>query len=139
MSYTRPPDAAGKRPSSVMTPFAHLKAPPIEAPTTTEPSGKSTPEVSGETRPESTGSGVGLCSIVMYHKLMKMALDPDSPVPLYHQITEALSYRIATGRIPAGQRLPSVREAAKAWDVNMHTVRRAYGELSQRGLAWIFA
>ena len=68
---------------------------------------------------------------------MKMTLDPDSAVPLYHQITEALSYRIATGRIPPGQRLPSVREAATAWDVNMHTVRRAYGELSERGLVEI--
>ena len=75
-----------------------------------------------------------MCSIVVYHVLMKMTLDPDSAVPLYHQITEALSYRIATGRIPPGQRLPSVREAATAWDVNMHTVRRAYGELSERGL-----
>ena len=66
-----------------------------------------------------------------------MSLDADSPVPLYHQIAETLSYRIATGRIPPGQRLPSVREAAKAWDVNMHTVRRAYAELSERGLVEI--
>jgi len=68
---------------------------------------------------------------------MKLMLAPDSPVPLYHQIAETLSYRIATGRIPAGDRLPSVREAAEAWGVNLHTVRRAYGELAQRGLVEI--
>ncbi len=28
---------------------------------------------------------------------MKLRLDPASPVPLYHQIVEALRYRIATG------------------------------------------
>jgi len=63
-----------------------------------------------------------------------MALAPDSPVPLYHQIAETVSYQIATGRIPAGHRLPSVRAAAEAWNVNLHTVRRAYGELAERGL-----
>jgi DNA-binding transcriptional regulator YhcF (GntR family) len=65
---------------------------------------------------------------------MKITLAPDSPVPLYHQIAETLSYQIATGRIPPGHRLPSVREAAQAWNVNLHTVRRAYGELAERGL-----
>ncbi len=68
---------------------------------------------------------------------MKLSLDPNSPVPLYHQIAEALSYQVATGRIPPGHRLPAVRDAAKAWDVNMHTVRRAYAELAERGLVEI--
>lgn len=65
---------------------------------------------------------------------MRIELASDSPVPLYYQIAETLSYQIATGRIPAGHRLPSIREAAEAWDVNLHTVRRAYGELAERGL-----
>lgn len=68
---------------------------------------------------------------------MQLSLDPESPVPLYHQIAETLSYRIATGRIAPGQRLPSVREAAETWAVNLHTVRRAYAELSERGLVEI--
>ena len=68
---------------------------------------------------------------------MRMALAPDSPVPLYHQIAETLSYQIATGRIPAGHRLPAVREAGEAWGVNLHTVRRAYGVLAERGLVEI--
>ena len=56
------------------------------------------------------------------------------PIPLYHQIAEALRYQIATGRVKAGDRLPSVRAAAERWGVNLHTVRRAYSELSGEGL-----
>lgn len=65
---------------------------------------------------------------------MKLRLDPKSPIPLYHQIREALRYRIATGRLKAGDALPTVREAAQSWGVNLHTVRRAYRELVEAGL-----
>ena len=65
---------------------------------------------------------------------MNISLDSESPVPLYHQIAEALGYRIATGRLSVGERLPAVREAAVDWGVHMHTVRRAYGELARQGL-----
>jgi len=66
---------------------------------------------------------------------VKLDLNPDSPVPLYHQIAEAISYRIATGRLSAGEALPPVRDAAKELGVNLHTVRRAYGQLANQGLA----
>ena len=56
------------------------------------------------------------------------------PVPLFHQIAEAIRYRIATGRLSPGDRLPSVRQAATLWGVNLHTVRRAYGVLSSERL-----
>ena len=65
---------------------------------------------------------------------MKLQLDHQSPVPLYHQIRAALSYQIATGRLGPGDLLLPVREAAQAWDVNLHTVRRAYRELVEAGL-----
>lgn len=61
-------------------------------------------------------------------------LDPRSPVPLYHQIAEALRYRIATGAIRVGAILPPLREAGQAWGVNLHTVRRAYAELAEAGI-----
>jgi len=64
---------------------------------------------------------------------MQLRLDPASPVPLYHQIVEAVRYRIATGRLAPGASLPSVRSAAASWDVNLHTVRRAYGDLADAG------
>jgi DNA-binding transcriptional regulator YhcF (GntR family) len=62
---------------------------------------------------------------------MRLSLDRRSPVPLYHQIAEAIRYRVATGRIPPGTVLPPLREAAVAWGANMHTVRRAYAELAR--------
>lgn len=65
------------------------------------------------------------------------ALDPNSPVPLYHQIAEALAYQIATGRLLPGATLSPVRDAAKTLGVNLHTVRRAYAELAARGLVEI--
>jgi len=60
--------------------------------------------------------------------------DAHSPVPLYHQIAEALRYRIATGAIAAGEVLPPLREAGRSWGVNLHTVRRAYAELAAAGV-----
>lgn len=65
---------------------------------------------------------------------MQLRLDPASAVPLYHQIAEALRYRIATGRMEPGEPLPPLRAAAEAWGVNLHTVRRAYAELVEAGL-----
>lgn len=56
---------------------------------------------------------------------------------LYRQIAEHFRYGIATGRLKAGQRLPSARAAAKQWNVNLHTVRRAYAELATEGLVEI--
>ena len=65
---------------------------------------------------------------------MNITVNPKSPIPLYHQIAEALSYQIATEQLAAGQTLPSVRRMAQILGVNMHTVRRAYTELSGQGL-----
>jgi len=65
---------------------------------------------------------------------MKLKLDHSSPVPLYHQITEAIRYRIATGEIAPGAALPPLREAARLWGAHLHTVRRAYAELARRGV-----
>lgn len=66
---------------------------------------------------------------------MELRLQHDSPVPLYHQLAEALRYRIATGALAAGTTLPPLRQAAAQWGVNLHTVRRAYEALTTSGLA----
>jgi DNA-binding transcriptional regulator YhcF (GntR family) len=65
---------------------------------------------------------------------MKQRIRRDSPVPLYHQIAEALRNAIAVGELRPGARLPSVRDAAGQWGVNLHTVRKAYDELAREGL-----
>jgi DNA-binding transcriptional regulator YhcF (GntR family) len=65
---------------------------------------------------------------------MNVALDHESPVPLYHQLAEALRYRIATGEIAADAVLPPLRRAAERWGLNLHTVRQAYAELARIGV-----
>jgi GntR family transcriptional regulator len=64
-----------------------------------------------------------------------LRLDPSSPMPLYHQIVQAIRWRIGTGVLRPGDMLPPIREAAKQWGVNYHTVRRAYHDLAQEG--WV--
>lgn len=65
---------------------------------------------------------------------LNASLDPDSPVPVFHQIAEAVRYRIATGRLRPGDSLPSVRDAGEQLDVHYLTVRRAYEALREDGL-----
>jgi GntR family transcriptional regulator len=65
---------------------------------------------------------------------MKRRLDPSSPVPLYHQLAEAVRADIAAGVIVPGDLLPPLRIAADDWGVNLHTVRHAYRALAEAGL-----
>ncbi len=61
-------------------------------------------------------------------------IDPDSPVPLYHQIAETIRERIENGDLSPGSVLEPMREAACTWGVNLHTVRHAYTALARDGL-----
>ena len=54
--------------------------------------------------------------------------------PLFRQIEASVTYEIVTGKRASGSRLPSLRDAAAEWGVNLHTVRRAYRELDAKGL-----
>jgi DNA-binding transcriptional regulator YhcF (GntR family) len=65
--------------------------------------------------------------------MFDMRLDHDHPTPLYHQITTAIRWRIGTGALRPGELLPAMRDAAKAWQVSYHTVRRAYVQLARDG------
>ena len=65
---------------------------------------------------------------------IKRSLDPDNPTPLYHQIVMALRWAFGTGGVTVGDRLPSAREASDLWNVNYHTVLKAYRELERVGL-----
>jgi len=64
-------------------------------------------------------------------------IDPDSPVPLYHQIAQLIRARIQSGQLAPGDILEPLREAAAEWEVNFHTVRHAYAELARDGLVEI--
>ncbi len=80
-----------------------------------------------------------ICNVVNHlegtevsHELIE--LDAKSPVPLFHQIAEQLRARIRAGEIGPGDRLATLRDAAEAWGVHLHTVRHAYAELAREGL-----
>lgn len=60
--------------------------------------------------------------------------DHGSGVPIWVQLKTQLEYLIATGAVPMGTRLPSVRALAKHLGVAVDTVRQAYEELGKTGL-----
>jgi GntR family transcriptional regulator len=63
-----------------------------------------------------------------------LQVDPKSPEPLYQQIMEQIRGAVASGRLVAGQRMPSVRELATQLRINPNTVMAAYRELTREGL-----
>ena len=48
---------------------------------------------------------------------IRLKLDSQSPIPLYHQIAEAIRYRVATGEIPVGAVLPPLPTATVVFHV----------------------
>jgi DNA-binding transcriptional MocR family regulator len=58
----------------------------------------------------------------------------DRTGPLYLRIVDALASDIGCGRLRRGQVLPTHRALAKALDIDLTTVTRAYAEARQRGL-----
>lgn len=58
---------------------------------------------------------------------------PGSPNALYLLLAEELRGAISDGRLPAGSRLPSVRESARSRGLSINTVLAAYRQLEARG------
>lgn len=61
---------------------------------------------------------------------MIISLDNASSVPIYRQIFDEFKEAIITGRLAAGQKLPSTRELAKALRISRLTVMKGYEELA---------
>jgi GntR family transcriptional regulator len=66
--------------------------------------------------------------------------------PLYRQIVDQVRLAVATGVLPPGHSMPSVRGLAEELLINFNTVAKAYGELvrdgvleSQQGLGFFVA
>ena len=56
------------------------------------------------------------------------------PRPIYEQIKSGLRQQMASGKLPPGSKLPSVRELAQSLAVNPNTIQRAYRELEADGI-----
>ena len=56
------------------------------------------------------------------------------PIPLYHQLKQALSAEIERGVYKPGDRLPSEPELTRTYGVSRITVRQAFDEMESEGL-----
>jgi GntR family transcriptional regulator len=65
---------------------------------------------------------------------LPLNLNEASGVPFYRQVEDQLAEMIRSGRLPAGSRLPSVRELSRHLLVSLITIRRSYADLENAGL-----
>jgi GntR family transcriptional regulator len=63
-----------------------------------------------------------------------LSIQPSAAEPIYRQIVGQLSRMIASGQLPPGELLPSVRDVAGFHAINPMTVSRAYSVLEAEGL-----
>ena len=54
--------------------------------------------------------------------------------PIFKQVVDQVRLGVATGKLAAGDQLPSVRMLAERLVVNPNTVARAYAELARDGI-----
>ncbi len=64
----------------------------------------------------------------------QISLLTNRPLPLYHQLQQALTERIERGEWQPGDQLPTIRELCQQYGVSRMTVVQALSLLSQKGL-----
>lgn len=65
-----------------------------------------------------------------------MSFDFNNNIPIYLQLVEQIKRDIISGKISAGERLPSVRDLALQLKVNPNTAQKALAELESIGLVF---
>lgn len=65
---------------------------------------------------------------------LRPRLDPSGREPLSRQLVEQLWIEVVEGRLPTGERLPTVRRMAIALGLGPRSVERAYAELQKLGI-----
>src|SRR4051794_11559002 len=66
--------------------------------------------------------------------MLSLRITPNSPTPIYQQITTQLRHAITSHTLRPGDLLPSVRSLAEQLLINPNTVAKAYADLSKDGL-----
>ena len=64
---------------------------------------------------------------------MKIIIKNGSAIPIYEQIKNAIREEILSGKLVAGEKLPSVRALARELSISILTVKKAYDELENEG------
>ena len=65
-----------------------------------------------------------------------MNFEFNNNIPIYIQLVEQLKIYIISGKLEAGERLPSVRDLALQTKVNPNTMQKALSELEELGLVY---
>jgi GntR family transcriptional regulator len=65
---------------------------------------------------------------------MEIRINRDAPVPIHDQIKEQILGLIHSGRLKAGDQLPTMRALSIELAVNFNTVAHAYRELDAEGV-----
>ncbi len=63
----------------------------------------------------------------------RITLNLSSSTPIYVQIADCVVSGIATGKLKAGDTLPSSRQLAKLLGINYHTINKGYEVLIREG------
>ncbi|MGH9970297.1 MAG: GntR family transcriptional regulator [Pyrinomonadaceae bacterium] len=61
-------------------------------------------------------------------------INATDPTPLYAQLTRAIQFAIAVGKLSIGEQLPTVRQMAVNLRINANTVAKVYAELERSGI-----
>jgi GntR family transcriptional regulator len=59
-----------------------------------------------------------------------------SSIAVYRQIENTVAFAVASGRLKAGDQLPSVREASEKLGINFNTVAKSYRDLEVMGIVY---
>ncbi len=63
-----------------------------------------------------------------------VSIDTRDPTPIYAQLERAIRVAIASGKLSAGEQLPTVRQLAVDLRVNANTVAKVYLALEREGV-----
>lgn len=61
-------------------------------------------------------------------------IDEKSGVPFYRQIIQQVETGISTGKLKAGDKLPTIRKLAIELKINPNTIAKSYNEMELKGL-----
>src|SRR5437868_9892360 len=65
---------------------------------------------------------------------LEISIATGSTVPIYRQIVDQICRAVATGKLVAGEQVPSVRALAEELVINPNTVARTYADLIREGV-----
>jgi phosphoribosylformylglycinamidine cyclo-ligase len=65
---------------------------------------------------------------------MKLELDSDSATPIFQQIVDQIHFKVNTGELTIGEKLPSIRSLASDYNLATNTIAKAMRQLEFRGL-----